>query len=104
MVLFRLALKDRLVWTGSILGFMKTCGAALAQPLFLVALVVFVMANALWLFVISSQKLSIAYPLQISLVIVLNTLTSFFVFSEKISPQGIVGLVLVLAGIFLTVR
>lgn len=98
---FRSVLKDRILWKGSVSGLLLDTLAILKQPLFLFGIADFILASLLWLLVLASQPLSIAYPLQIGLVILLNTLISVFVFTEKINSYGIVGILLVMAGIVL---
>ena len=100
---FRMALKDRLFWKGSVPALLLDTLAMLKQPLFLFGIADFILANLLWLLVLASQPLLIAYPLQIGLVILINTLISVFVFTEKINGYGLAGILLVMAGIVLIV-
>lgn len=101
---FRLALKGNFAWRGNFWYLIQDTCRLLANPTFLLGLVVFAVANLLWLLVLGSQKLSIAYPVQIGLVLVLNSLISAAFFNEYLSPSGYLGVLLVVFGIFLIVR
>lgn len=102
--IFRFTLKDRFGWKGSVPQLIRDMFGLLANPGFLAGLAVFVLANVLWLLVLGSQKLSIAYPVQIGLVVVFNAVISALFFAESLSSQGYVGLVLVVVGVGLIVR
>ncbi len=99
--LFRTALKGRFEWKGSIPLLVTDLFAMLKQPLFLLGIADFALANTLWLLVLASQPLATAYPVQIGLVILINTLISVVLFSERVNSYGIAGMLLVVAGIVL---
>lgn len=101
---FRLALKGNFHWKGSVGVLLQDTARLLVNPTFLVGITVFALANLLWLLVLGSQKLSVAYPIQIGLVLVLNSLISAAVFEEFLSIQGYLGVLLVIFGIILIVR
>jgi multidrug transporter EmrE-like cation transporter len=101
---FRYSLKDRFAWNGSfsqlffdLLGLLRNAG-------FLLGLLIFVIANVLWLLVLGSQKLSLAYPIQLGSVLAINALISVLVFKETVSPTAWVGIVFVGIGIFLITK
>jgi multidrug transporter EmrE-like cation transporter len=71
---------------------------------FLAGLAVFILANVLWLLVLGSQKLSVAYPVQIGLVVLFNAVISAWFFAESMSVQGYAGLAFIVLGVFLIVR
>tara|TARA_R110002096_G_scaffold15071_7_gene53180 strand:- start:750 stop:1064 length:315 start_codon:yes stop_codon:yes gene_type:complete len=104
MALFRHVLHGSFGWKGSAIQLIKDSFALLAKPMFLLGLVVFASSTFLWLFVLATQKLSLAYPVQIGLVLVFTGLVSMLVFSETISPQGYVGYALLIIGVFLVTR
>jgi len=100
----RYTLKDRFAWKGCISQLICDIFGLLTNLVFLAGLAVFVLANVLWLLVLSSQKLSVAYSVQIGLVMVFNAVISAFFFSEQLTTHGYFGLVLVIAGVTLIVR
>jgi multidrug transporter EmrE-like cation transporter len=100
----RFALKGTFHWKGSIGALVMDSIRLLANPTFLLGLTTFVVANLLWLLVLGSQKLSVAYPVQIGLVLVLTSSISAVVFREFLSVQGYIGLLLVILGVILIVR
>jgi multidrug transporter EmrE-like cation transporter len=101
---FRLALKGTFHWKGSAGVLFLDTLRLLANPGFLLGIAIFVLANLLWLLVLGSQKLSVAYPVQIGLVLILSSLISAVVFREFLSFQGYVGVLLVILGVILIVR
>jgi multidrug transporter EmrE-like cation transporter len=48
--------------------------------------------------------MSVAYPIQLSLVFLFSTLTSILVFSEKATLSGLLGLALVVSGVVMVSR
>ena len=102
--LLKHALHGRLVWSGSVRSLMTDLGACASLPLAWLGAASFAAANVLWVMILSAQRLSIAYPLQLSLVFLFSTITSMLVFSEKITLQGVTGLLLILAGVALVCR
>lgn len=76
----------------------------LRLPIFWLSLSAFIAANVLWLHILSVQPMSVAFPLQVSLVLVMTTFVSVTMFSEPISPSGILGMILIIVGIVLVSR
>ena len=70
----------------------------------LVGALLFVGANVLWLMILATQKLGIAYPLQIALVFLFSSLASLLVFGEKFSLVSVVGLALVVCSVILITK
>src|SRR5687767_11869469 len=91
--IFRATLKDRFAWKGSVPQLIRDCFGLLVNPPFLAGLAVFILANILWLLVLGSQRLSVAYPAQIGLVMLFNSIISRLLFAEQIAPHGYAGLV-----------
>ncbi|MFH1462563.1 MAG: SMR family transporter [bacterium] len=58
----------------------------------------------LWLFILSKLQLNIAYPIAISCEVTLVTIGAWFLFKEYISPIQILGIVVIIIGIFLLVK
>jgi multidrug transporter EmrE-like cation transporter len=102
--IFRATLKDRFMWKGSVPVLIRDVFGLLSNIGFLTGLSVFILANVLWLLVLGSQKLSVAYPVQIGLVVVLNALISAWFFAESMTAQGYAGLAFIIMGVFLIVR
>jgi hypothetical protein len=96
--------KGRFRWEGSIIELVNEIMRLLSIPLFLLGLLMFVLSNILWLLVLGEQKLSIAFPLQVALVLILNTAISTIIFNETISVSGYWGIVFVIVGTALITR
>lgn len=58
----------------------------------------------LWLFVISKIKLSVAYPISTSLNFILIALFSWLFLREQLLPTQILGIVVIIFGIFLLMK
>lgn len=101
----KMALADKgFAWKGSVVGLARDLLQLLSFPLIWVGVLLFVGANVLWLMILATQKLGIAYPLQIGLVFLFSTLASLFVFGEKFSAVSVAGLALVVCGVVLITR
>ena len=73
----------------------------LSFPLIWVGILLFITANVLWLMILATQKLGVAYPLQIALVFLFSTMSSILFFGEKPTALSAAGLVLVMSGVVL---
>lgn len=58
----------------------------------------------LWLFILSRLHLNIAYPIVLSSEIIITTAAAWFLFKEYISPIQILGIVVIIVGIFLLLK
>ena len=104
IILKNILTKIKFGWNGDAREFCSQIITLSITPLFWIGVVFFLLANMLWLSVLATQKLSIAYPLQISLVFMFSTMASILVFGEKLSSISIAGLALVVCGVFLISR
>jgi multidrug transporter EmrE-like cation transporter len=71
----------------------------LSQPLFAAGFVIYFFASLIWLRVIASEPLSVAYPVLVSLTFTLVTAGAVLFFQEPLSVRKIVGLAVILGGI-----
>jgi multidrug transporter EmrE-like cation transporter len=94
-------LTGRIRWEGSVLQYLSDCVSLLKQPMMWVGGLAFLLQNLLWLFILSVQPISVATPLQITLVFLLSTVTSVAVFAEHLSVTGYLGLGIMLFGILM---
>lgn len=67
----------------------------------LLGIFMFGLAFLIWFFVISKLNLSIAYPISTSLNLVFVVLTSYLFFKEQITIFHLMGIALIIFGIFL---
>ncbi len=72
------------------------------QPLFDVGVFLYGLASIIWFKVISTEKLSISYPLVVAMTFFFVSIGCFLWFKEVISYQKILGMILILLGIFIT--
>jgi len=98
---FRVTLREKITLQNGFRDLLWVLAKLSIQPLFLFGALNFVMANVLWMLIIATQPLSIAYPMQISLIIVFNAMMSFCFFSERLTTTGVIGLACVLLGVIL---
>jgi multidrug transporter EmrE-like cation transporter len=98
----KMALADKgFAWKGSIVELGRDLLQLLSFPLIWVGTLLFLGANVLWLMILATQKLGIAYPLQIALVFLFSTMSSILLFGEKPTAISFTGLVLVVSGVVL---
>jgi multidrug transporter EmrE-like cation transporter len=88
-------------WRGSFVGLGRDLLHLLSFPLIWVGILLFIAANVLWLMILATQKLGIAYPLQIALVFLFSTVSAILLFGEKPTAISFTGLVLVVSGVVL---
>jgi drug/metabolite transporter (DMT)-like permease len=81
---------------GSLLGLLRT-------PWIIVGFVCYGIAAILWLDVLSKLDFSLAFPL-VSLTYVFSLVIGHFVFNETVGLSRIVGVFLILAGLFFIIR
>jgi len=73
----------------------------LGQPLFVAGFVIYFFASLIWLRVVASEPLSVAYPVLVSLTFTLVTAGAVIVFQEPLSVRKVAGLAVILGGILL---
>jgi multidrug transporter EmrE-like cation transporter len=78
--------------------------ALLKEPLFVIGVVFYGLAALVWFRVISTEQLSNAYPLLVSLSFVFITLGAVIFFHESMSWLKTAGLVVILVGIIMVAR
>ena len=79
----------------------QTIFRAARQPMVWVGVISFAMALMFYSVVLSKLNLSIAYPLMVSLGLIIVILASYFFLTESISVVQVVGFVLIIAGVWL---
>lgn len=84
---------------GSPFSVMSQLFALLQYPTMWLAICAFVGSNILWLYILSQQPISVAFPIQVSLVFVLTTLISVTFFAEKLTATALLGIAFVIMGI-----
>lgn len=102
--LIKYSLSNKLVWKGEIITFLIDLLSNFKNPLLILAMMIFITGNILWIFIISTQNFSFALPLQIALVFLFNLMVSFFLFNEQLNLFSILGILFILLGIFLITK
>jgi drug/metabolite transporter (DMT)-like permease len=74
------------------------------QPMFVAGFLLYGVAALVWFRVLSTEDLSVSYPLLVSLTFVLVTLGAAFFFHEQLSWRKVFGISIILVGFLLTVR
>ena len=96
-VLFKIAATGWRIdgWTlASVRGFLS--------PAMLVALVIYGLATVLWVYVLRSAPLSLAYPL-FSLAFIVTPVAAHFLLGEPLTWRVLVGGIVILIGVLITV-
>lgn len=74
-----------------------------ANPYIVAGMFCYVASVAVWLLVLSRAAVSYAYPL-ISLGYITTSLAAWLLFNEPLSPTRILGILVIMAGVFLITR
>jgi multidrug transporter EmrE-like cation transporter len=104
MAVANVLLKTAVVQAGGVQGTLAGLARLVGQPAFLGGFALTAAGAAMWLYVLATQKLSTCYPLFVSLTYALITLGAFYFLHERISPQKLVGLAIIVAGITTVAR
>lgn len=75
----------------------------LFSPYFIVGGFLYVLATVVWVYLLSKMPLSTLYPMQ-SLAYVFGLLAGYFIFDEFISYQKIIGVVIILIGVYIIAK
>ncbi|MBN2105299.1 small multidrug resistance protein [bacterium] len=78
--------------------------AALSQPAFWGGICLFGLALVAYSLVLSRLNLSVAYPIMVSLGLVIVVLVSFFLLKEPIAAIQVLGFILIVAGVWMVAR
>ena len=76
----------------------------LNQPTLYLGVFSFAMALMLYSMVLTKLNLSIAYPIMVSIGLIIVVLVSYFILKEAIYPIQIVGFLLIIAGVWMVAR
>jgi multidrug transporter EmrE-like cation transporter len=71
----------------------------LRQPIFLIGVFLYGSGTLVWMRVISSEPLSLGYPVLVSVSFVAITLGAAFFFKEPLSIIKVIGMVVILVGV-----
>lgn len=82
----------------------QTFQALARSPLFLIGVCLYGLAGLLWFRVLSTEQLSIAYPLLVSLTFLMVTCGAIFFFGENLTIAKLSGLGFILIGIALIAK
>lgn len=74
------------------------------QPHFDLGLILYALATLVWIRVLAVEPLSIAYPVLVSITFLLVSLGAAVLFRESLAWPRILGLMVILAGIFIVSR
>jgi len=85
-------------------GWKEMVLAAIKQPALLMGVMSFGLALAAYSFVLTRLNLSVAYPVMISVGLVIVVCASYFFLNESISLLQIVGFGLIIVGVWLVAR
>ncbi|MBN1779752.1 EamA family transporter [bacterium] len=77
---------------------------AIAQPVFIGGILSFGLALASYSIVLSRLNLSIAYPLMVSLGLIIVVLASYFFLNETITAIQMLGFLCIIAGVWMVAR
>jgi len=73
--------------------------ALVTQPLFFIGIILYGLTGIIWLRILATERLNIAYPVLISITFVSVSIGSIVFFKETMSTVKLAGLVLIVLGI-----
>jgi multidrug transporter EmrE-like cation transporter len=85
-------------------GVIALIGQAVKQPALIAGVCSFALALACYSVVLTRLNLSIAYPIMVSMGLILVVLASFFLLKETITPLQIAGFLFIIAGVWMVAR
>jgi len=98
-----LLVSGQFLWKYAVLGIttwnLNTIVQVVLSPYFILGGILYVVATGVWLVILSKLPLSIAYPVQ-SLSYVLAIIGASIFFKESISINQLIGLLLILFGVY----
>lgn len=74
------------------------------QPMFVSGFLLYGVAALIWFRVLSTEDLTLSYPLLVSLTFILVTLGAAYFFHEQLSWRKVLGISIILVGFLLTIR
>ncbi len=89
---------------GNVRGFLPVMKKAVFQPAIFFGVLAFVLALGAYSFVLTKLNLNVAYPIMVSMGLIVVVLASAFVLFEPVSIIQIVGFVLIIAGVWLVAK
>jgi drug/metabolite transporter (DMT)-like permease len=104
MAVANLLMKNGIARAGGFVPWSPSLFGLLRQPAFLSGFLLTGIAAVMWFRILATQKLSVCYPLFVSLTYSLITVGAFYFLHEKISTQKLLGLVIIVAGITTVAR
>src|ERR1700745_2801612 len=104
MAVANLLMKNGIARAGGFVPLSPAWFGLLRQPAFLSGFLLTGIAAVMWFRILATQKLSVCYPLFVSLTYSLITVGAFYFLHEKISTQKLLGLVIIVAGITTVAR
>jgi multidrug transporter EmrE-like cation transporter len=87
--------------TGSVL---QIAGRAIVQPALLGGIFSFALALAAYSLVLTRLNLSVAYPIMVSMGLVIVVLASYFLLNETITLVQVIGFGFIIAGVWMVAR
>ena len=89
---------------GKVGGLFAMVKKAIVEPALILGVFSFILALGGYSFVLTKLNLSVAYPIMISMGLIIVVLASYFLLNESISGFQILGFLLIIAGVWLVAR
>jgi len=102
--LANILVKIGMIRIGKMEGWGQMLSKAAVQPAFILGVISFALALLAYSAVLTRLNLSVAYPIMISMGLVLVVFASYFLLNESIRFIQLVGFLLIIAGIWMVAR
>lgn len=97
-------LRETLTWQKNDqfdLQLIKKIFSIFIEPHILIAIVLYVVGLLVWVKILSQSELNYAYPILISITILITIIASAFIYKESITVLKLLGIICIIVGIFL---
>lgn len=102
--LFKVIFDQKLSWNNNIYFFFRDIFKTLMSPLSIVAVIVFILSNLLWFYILSTQRFSFSFPLHVALVFVFSYFISNIFLNETFEIKNAFALFLIAIGILILAK
>jgi multidrug transporter EmrE-like cation transporter len=99
-----LLMKGGILRNGGLSPSLPEFGNLIRQPMFVSGIVLVGMAGLIWFRILSTENLTVSYPLFVSLSYSMIACGSVYFFSEALSPQKLLAIGLILLGMVVMAR
>jgi len=99
-----ISIKIGMIKVGETDNLVSVMRKALVQPTLIIGVALFALALIAYCMVLIRLSLSVAYPIMVSMSLVIVVLASYFIIKESIARIQFIGFFLIIAGVWMVAR